>query len=353
MLYLNQKSKTPAEDYTLENKKQGFIKHRKYQESIYVLGDALTDTTDMVRATSGLPKLYEAGVQGCYCVGISPKEVATVINPLTGLPCSLWEVDIRWDSDLGTDTSPGDGSGGDSSTPDSRPPQYRWTSRVEEIFPNEDLMGAVMATPTGEPITLARKITIPVLEIHRNEHFPFDPQVILDYQNTTNMESFWLAPAYSALMDSIDTDLPIVEAGIVYVPVTYNIAFKFLRFINTAAPGHNPLNPATWTYTLQPTTSIGSWQDKVLCKGLYYYDTAEYDAWVAAGSIAANKPKSRPYANLQTDWNIKEVFLEAATGKVLADQTNPEYQRFTNVVAKSWSALSIQPWWWTTTTTTT
>lgn len=352
MKLLNQKSKTPSEQYTLESKSRGFTKRRRYSETLYVLGDSLSDTVDQVRATTGVPKLYEEK-DGCYCVGVNPQEVATIISPLTGQPCSLWEVSVQWDSDVGTDSSPGEGSGGDSSTPDQRPPQYRWTSEKEETYPIKDLTGKVIATPTGEPIVLVRKRTIPVLEIRRNEIFPFDPQIILDYQNTSNKSSFWGAPAYSALMDSIDTDFPFVENGVVYVPVTYRIMFKTIKQIDTSDPDYNWMDPDTWKTILTPDNPLGSWQDEVLCKGLYYYDKTEYDTWVAGGSLIGSKPKPRLYAEGETQWNAKEVFLEAATGKILADQTNPESLYFVNVVTKDWSTLNLQPWWWTSSTTTT
>lgn len=350
MLYLGQKSKTPSETYRLDSKSKGFVKRRHYTEVVYIIGDTLSDTVDMVRADANLPDLYDEK-DNCYCVGISPKEVATIGNPVTGAICSLWEVTLEWDSDVGTDTDPG-GDGG--STPDQRPPQYKWTSEQIDETMFIDLQGKAIATPTGEPIVCIEPVDIAILEIHRNEPFPFEPDIIYAYKNTVCNHSFWGFPAHTAWMRNIETDFPFAEGGVVYVPVTYRIAFRATFILDITVPGFDLDDPTTWVFIGYPGMSdYGIWQYHPVCKGLYYYDDTEYDAWVAGGSVPADKPKPRPYANEQTQWNIKEVFLDKDTGKLKADQTTPDYMKFITKRTMSWTALNLQPWWWNTTTTTT
>lgn len=350
MLYLGQKSRTPSENYRLESKSRGFVKRRHYTETVYIIGDTLADNVDDVRADPNLPTLYEAR-DNCYCVGISPKEVATIGHPVTGAICSLWEVTLEWDSDVGTDTA----AGGDGVlTPDNRPPQYKWTAEQFDEAMYQDLNGVAIATPTGERITCMMPQIMPILEIHRNEPFPFDPDIILIYQNTICNHTFWGFPAFTSFMRSIETDYPFAEGGYVYVPVTYRIAFHVSWVVDRTAVGYVADDPSTWTI-IQDLTTVAEnpWQYHPACAGLYYYDTAEYDAWVAAGLIMDNKPKPRVYSTDQTGYNIKEVFLDKATGKVKADQTIPDRMSFVVKRAVSWTSLNLQPWWWNTTTTTT
>lgn len=335
MLYLSQKSKTPAEELRLEDKGKGFFKRRHYTETVYIIGDSLSNTVADVRADPNLPDLYEE-YDNCYCVAISPKEAATIIHPLTGAPTSLWEVTIEWDSDIGTDSEPGDPSGG---TPDNRAPQYKWTTESEEEAVYKDINGVIIATPAGEPIVITKPVLRPVLEIHRNEPFPFEPSVILDYAYHKNQSVFWGAPPGTCIMLPMETDYPFVEGGIVYVPVTYRIKF----FIEWEFDG--VLND----WVMSEDTAF----DRPVCKGLYYYDTPEYDAWVAAGSNPATKPEPKLYANQDTQWNAREVFLDKYTGKKKTDQTTPHFMNFETLPDAEFDDLNLQPWWWSSTTTTT
>lgn len=364
MIYLGQKSKTPSEQYSLDNKSRGFIKNRKYSEVVYIIGDSLTDTVAEVRATVGLPKLYELGAEGCYCTGISPKESATIINPVTGAPCSLWEVTLDWDNDVGTDTAAG---GSDVLAPTARPPMYHWTSETEEEVVHTDSRGRLIATPTGEPITLTRTVSRPVLEIRRNENFPFDPTKIMNYVNHSNGAVFWGAPIGSVKMLPIVTDDPFVEGTAVYVPVTYRFMFK-IEINKTGAAVTRGWSDGTSLvlWTTQPDAMFQyTWRDRVLCKGIYYYDKIQMAQWIAGGSPAATKPKSLPFTDKTTGYNIKEILLtngvdtDSGTGIVepagipLIGKDNPHYLYFDNCPTAAFDDLSLQPWWWVSTTTTT
>lgn len=339
MLYLGQKSKTPSENYNLESKSRGFIRRRKYTEVVYILGDSMSDTVDQVRAVAGLPTLYQE-YDGCYCVDISPKEAATVVNPTTGVTCSLWEVTIAWDSDLGTDSEPG---GDPSSAPDAKPPQYKWNVEIIEVPMEKDGLGNPVVLPTGEPVVLMKQKMIAVLTIQRNEKFPYEPSKVFTYANTLNNAAFWGAPTCHAWLLPPETDFPFAEGGIVYVPVTYTIKFK--GFKGAVDPGTG-ITGLTWD-------SQDIWcSEKVLCKGLYHYDAGEYAAWVAAGSDPATRPK--PRLNRDDDNNPIERALDPDDGTILPDQSSPEYISFASDLPYSnFDDLNLQPWWWVSTTTTT
>jgi hypothetical protein len=360
MINLGQKTKTPSEQYRLDNKSSGFRKSRNYTEVVYIIGDTLADTVSQVRATAGLPKLYEAGADGCYCTNISPKESATIINPVTGAACSLWEVTIEWDNDVGTDTAAG---GSDVLAPTARPPMYHWTSETEEETVHTDSRGRLIATPTGEPVALVRSISRPVLEIKRNENFPFDPDTIMDYVNHCNAALFWGAPIGTVKMLPIVTDDPFAEGTSVYVPVTYRFMFK-IEVNKTGFSVTRGWSGFTWT-TQNNAMFQYTWMDRVLCKGIYYYDKIEMAQWIAAGSPVGTKPKARVFTDKTTGYNIKEILLtngvdsDTGTGVIepagipLISKTDPHYLYFDNCPTAAFDDLSLQPWWWVSTTTTT
>ena len=236
-------------ELTTRRTRRGLWRDRKtFSLTYYVLADSLDeDEADISNATGIPPKFYP--LRGCFCIAHHPKEIQTVVHPVSGALTTLWELTADFDSEAESD---------DDVPPESRPPKYRWTPETEEEMLERDVVtGAPIQTACGERILITHPVVVPVLEIVRWEFYPFDPNVMLYFANRTNSAPFWGAPAGTALMLPMEVGeyelIPVAGASVRYVPVTYRIKFKLRP---------DPARPSTLL--------ANPWMSRVLHQGFLY-----------------------------------------------------------------------------------
>lgn len=203
----------------LENNRGGRFVRRQFSSTFYVLADALTDEPDAILATTGIPPLFYP-TAGAWVVGRKLRESQTVTHPVTGVTTVLWEVQVDYDSAVDIDEE-------EEQEPEAREPVVRWTTEEEEIALELDaITGEAIQTEAGEPIIMTTKVKLPVLEVRRYELYPFDPDVILSYDNKVCSTEFYGAPPFHAYMTGIEADQETIN-GTKYAVATYRVAFKF------------------------------------------------------------------------------------------------------------------------------
>ena len=204
---------------------RGGVRETSFSLVYNVLSDNLTQTQADIIATTGIPPLYYP-TGGAYVKSHRPREVSTVIHPITGVKAILWEVEVEFDS--GVDPSGGT-AGGTPPAPPARRPKVRWSGDTEEEVLDKDVdTDEPIQTEAGEPILLMSPTTLHILEITRYEPYPFDPNTQHNYANHINKSTFWGAPAGCAWMQPIEVDEETIE-GVLYCSVTYTIKFKIKK----------------------------------------------------------------------------------------------------------------------------
>jgi hypothetical protein len=202
---------------TLEKKKQHWHRRQRDRITFLVLGDSLDDTRWDIEATPGIPIIGEPYLGG-ICKSVRSDEISRVVNPNTGVPCGLWSVDAEWDNSIDDDDK----------EPTDRTPKVSWSSESENEVLYTDIFGVNLVTGCGEPLFHELPVVLPVLTVTRYEHYPFDPDVILNNVNHVNSAPFYGAPLGCAFMKDISTEEEVIEK-IKYVKASYQIKFKLKR----------------------------------------------------------------------------------------------------------------------------
>lgn len=281
-------------------------KDRKtFSVTYYVLAEDLTeDEADVSNATGIPPKFYP--LRGCFCIAHHPKEVATVVHPVTGVLTTLWELTADFDSEADPD---------DDVAPEARVPKYRWQPESEEeVLERDVITGAPIQTEPGERIIISHPVVVPVLEITRWEFYPFDPNVMLFFANRSNSAPFWGAPAGTAVMLPMEVGefekipVPGIELPVKYVPVTYRIKFKLRP--DPASPSRLLQNP---------------WKSRVLHEG-----------WLVRPIAGAEPEKKLNAKGQHIKCNLNPDGTENTSG-------TPHFLEFNRHAFANFNALSLGP----------
>lgn len=198
-------------------KKHGkrFNREKEFTITYIILGDTLATDEDDILSTNGLPPIFYP-YNGAYVQNFKAREVEMVINPNTGVPCGLWEVDVSYNSRVNPT---------EDLDPTQKRPQVRWYYEIEERQLEVDAIdGTPVQTDANEPIVTTYPYVYDILEIKRYENYPWDPSTFRDYRFHTNEEEFWGAPEGSALMLPVEVEEEIIETE-PYELVTYKIKF--------------------------------------------------------------------------------------------------------------------------------
>lgn len=191
-----------------------------FQRVYQVIADDANQSEALILSTTGIPALYQK-VSYAYCVKKSGQEVATVKHPVTGILSILWEVTCDFDSNLDAEEA--------EKTPTEKKPKIRWYGQsIEEVLEKDVITGKPITTVPGEQILITYPVAIAILEVKRFENYPFSPDTIFEYQNTTNSEPFYGAPIGTALMLPIEAEETIID-GERYIASTYRIQFKLKK----------------------------------------------------------------------------------------------------------------------------
>ena len=200
---------------------------RQKDKTVYLfLADDCDTTVTEILATSPLPAL-DSTVDGMIIHKRTPKEIATVIHPDSGVQTILWEVTIEGDSKFNESNQGGGSGGGSPITIEWMQEQAveSWSVMEEEERLAYDIdSGAPFNTSCGEPILVFRKVMYPVLNLLRVEEYPFDPNMILTYANHINSKEFRGAPRGHVLCLPMKSEA-FQYGELILVKVTYQ--FKF------------------------------------------------------------------------------------------------------------------------------
>ena len=113
--------------------------------------------------------------------------------------------------------------------PDQRRLKRRWTAEtMNELFTHDAIdTDKPFVSSSGEVIEATHDIKFPVLTVERYKE-TFDPSEILNYANHSNEDTFYGAPAKTALVTAIEAeeDAKEVFQGVLYDRVRYVVAFK-------------------------------------------------------------------------------------------------------------------------------
>ena len=203
------------------------FKYRR-KRTYYIIADNATENEDDILANANIPDLGNTSVLGFPVKTRGAKESEYVIHPVTGVPTTLWEVEISSDSTLSL-TFPG----GTVTPPLELPPKYKWTQKEREVdFSYDVVTGAPLQNVNGEPIFRTRKILYPVLTITRYESYFQDLSTLQKtYGNTLNLEPFGPFPKGVCLMNPIQAEEEVIQlddqgmpdATVTFLKVTYEI----------------------------------------------------------------------------------------------------------------------------------
>ena len=138
----------------------------------------------------------------------------------------IWEVDCLFDSHIEA----------------NEPVVFvNWTAEeIQEAIVYDQVTGLPLVNAVGEPQFTTTPIQIQVLNIRRIENYPFNPDIMRLYGGTVNSETFYGAPAGTAMLKGPTTS-PRAINGVTYEEVNYIIRFNFT--VNPAT-----LEPKGWQY---------------------------------------------------------------------------------------------------------
>lgn len=189
----------------------------------------------------------------------------------------------------------------------------RWSSDTEEdVLERDAITGMPIVTSAGEPINVTHPVTNPVLEIKGYFNAPFDPDVILLYNNKVNSDDFYGAPEGTAFMSSITADDEEVINERRVVPATFTIKFKLRE---------DPDNPGS--------LMRDTWHLKLLNQGQFYLDYVQEEQTVTRRRLRALDENGHPImVNLRLDGSALPLTNE---GHPVADATYLDFNRFTKI----------------------
>lgn len=221
---IGKKEASPGGETTVETRKK--VSTVRYRDEVvyYVVADCTEGRSDVESAT-GLPQPYSEAYIGdilTKVIGLSSSEVSNLTqNPYTGNPGVLWEVTVKYDTNLDQEED-------QNKDPKDYTPDVRWSSERKREPMTKDMDGEDFLTRAGEPLFFEEDVVCPVVEIKRYETYPFDPNKIADYENTCNEEEFYGAPKGCAIIDEITSEEEVIQS-VRYCRVSYRIRFKFVR----------------------------------------------------------------------------------------------------------------------------
>ena len=101
-----------------------------------------------------------------------------------------------------------------------------WTSEtMDEVIEEDAETGDKILNPNGEVILVTRPEAIPILEITRYEHYPFDPTIITYFENTLNLLDFYGSRSGTVWCYNIEAPMEVIE-NTRYCKVTYRFKFR-------------------------------------------------------------------------------------------------------------------------------
>lgn len=201
---------------------------KTFKEVHLILADTVNEDEDDILADSNLP-LIDSVINGYLIHKRTPREIGTMVHPVTGVSAVLWEVTIEGDDKFeeAHESSAGGGGGNPSSFLFLTGAQVEtWDTIEEEELSSYDVDSKLpWRTVNGEPILVYRKITYPVLTIERLEPYPFDYRIIHAYSNRLNSKEFRGAPPEWCLMLPPKAE-PYFQEETMFSKVTYRIKFR-------------------------------------------------------------------------------------------------------------------------------
>lgn len=227
----------------------GLFKVKKSLKLTYiVLSDDVFQTAEDIENTPGLPPLFYPS-SGMFCRDIDPKEQQTVRNPMTGVMCILWHVDVAFDNEI-------DSQQNQSNIQNKRPVVSWGGDLVKTHLLKDPITGQAITTTALEPIECEDDQVMPILNIKRYEVFPWDPLRQLVYANKTNSTPFYGAPEGTVLMLPIEEEEDVID-DTTWAVVQYHLKFNLVE---------DPDNPGN--------LMKDSWNFKPVNRGYFYRPTA-------------------------------------------------------------------------------
>ena len=321
MQKLGHRDGTRQAQYSLEQKNGIFTQRKTFEDVIYVLSDDLDQDEDDIKAFQDVPEMGELR-NGASVRKVTPKELMTVVHPITGVKCILWEVEVQYDSAIDP-ANDGGGTPGNIEPKDMRPLR-KWSTRHEKaLLTRDQITGEPIVTQADEPIAHQTTIGYPILQITRYEDAPFDPLIKYNYENFTNQSEFYGAPSGCALMKEINSEEVVVD-GRLYCQVTYVVEFSI--YYTEWEDGTEMLEDG---YML-----------RLLHQGYMYR--------------ADSSPNSRPVLNIGPSGQPERVnlktgegnsraakILDGGGGKLAAD-ADPNYLEFNEFAKRDFSVLALE-----------
>lgn len=302
MLNLGKVDGTTSGDFNLERKEGFYNFHKTFEDTWLLIADTSSQTDDDVAGDPTLPFVGQFSARGGFCVSKKAKERETVIHPITGVITVLWEVNVKFDSNIDADQA--DNSPND---PTSMRPKRRWRrEKIKERQVKDAVTGDAIITKAGEEMVVEHDVGVAILEIQRYEAYPFSPTKMYTYGDHTNDGSFYGAPSGCALMDDIQVEEEIINNGL-FSNVTYVIKFKFKDGDFNQSDG---------------------WKGRLLHQGYLYLP------FFGAGFHQA-------ITKLDKNGNPIKVNLES-TGELLLGNGQPNYIEYNEFPKASFSALNLE-----------
>lgn len=273
--------------------------------AFYVLSSPGEDEDDILSAV-GLPQIFSP-YRGTYCKTLDIKESEPVMNPYTGQPGILSEVECGFDNNFSADDQEDQ-----ENPPEERRPKISWHGENEdEVLEKDAETGEPIQTVAREPIIMTAPVVYQTLQIRRFEAFPFEPLVGLLYPNKLNSNTFWGAPTGTAWMQPIEAGEDEEIEGQLYVAVTYRIKFKMVQ--GTGGQFESD-----------------TWKTNTLHQGTQYFDPNED----VTKTVKALDSRGEPV-----------TILLAGDGTPLDASLDPQYLRFNRFKKIDFDALNLGPFY--------
>lgn len=200
---LGQKNSTLQGSLAIDSARAGATR-KKWSTTYLVKGTTDEDEEDIL-THGALPQLHRTYRNG-YCTRKSATESTEVAGGF------LWEVKCDFDSHI------------DADLPVLK---ISWDVEEQEVTQYYDAVtGALLRNSAGQPIFVQQPQSIPILTIQRTESLNrFSASLVLFYNNTVNLYSFFGAPPYCARMIG-PTARRIALNNVPYWEVIYRIKFN-------------------------------------------------------------------------------------------------------------------------------
>lgn len=183
-----------------------------------VIASSMDELSEMIALAPGIPRLGAIfpDPSGWFIVKrVDPAQSKAVM--VDGKQTMEWIVSVEMDNQI------------EAVDPTKLEPTVSWGSETQEVACRKDVKnGKDVQNAVGDPLKLARPITVPVLTISRYYHAAnFSPEIIYSYTNTLNKKTFWGAPPYHVLLKDIQGKYLRIELPDGTKPLFFQATFKF------------------------------------------------------------------------------------------------------------------------------